>query len=61
MCFNAVDVNSCTKTSKHHVPDCMSVIDELGKSKFMSLIDLKGAFHHHMVDPESRKYLGFIT
>ncbi len=53
MCFNAVDVNSRTKVSKRYVPDCMSVIDELGDAELMSLIDLKGAFHNHKVDPGS--------
>ena len=61
MCYNAVDVNARTKLSKRHVPDCMQILDELGEAKFMSLIDLKGAFFNHIVDPGSYTYLGFIT
>jgi hypothetical protein len=61
MCFNAVDVNAVTKLSKHHVAETSQVIDELTFAKLMSLIDLKGAFFNHPVDPNSIKYLGFIT
>ncbi len=61
MCYNAVDVNARTVLSTRHIPDTMSVIDELGESEYMSLVDLKGAFHNHRVDPDSWKYLGFIT
>ncbi len=61
MCYNAVDVNARTKLSKGHVPDCMQILDELGEAKYMSLIDLKGAFFNHPVDPDSYQYLGFIT
>lgn len=61
MCFNAVALNAVTKISKHHVPDTMSIIDELFESSFMSLLDLKGAFFNHPVDPTCYTYLGFKT
>ena len=61
MCYNAVDVNARTKVSKRHIPDCMSVVDELSKANYMSLVDLKGAFFNHLVAKNARKYLGFIT
>jgi hypothetical protein len=61
MCFNAVDLNAITKVSKHHIPDTFSVLDELFEANFMSLIDLKGAFFNHPVDPGSYTYMGFKT
>lgn len=61
MCFNAVEMNAVTVPTKHHVPECMNVVDELWDANFMSLIDLKGAFHNHPIDQESLKYMGFIT
>ena len=53
MCFNAVAINAITEPSSFHVPDCMTVIDELGEAEFLSLIDLKGAFFNHVVEPDS--------
>lgn len=61
MCFNAVPINAVTTPSMHHIPECMSVIDELSEATYMSLLDLKGAFFNHVVDPDSFQYLGFVT
>ena len=43
------------------MPECMTVIDSLSGAKYMSLIDLKGAFFNFKIAEHCKKYFGFVT
>lgn len=59
MCLDARKLNERTRRDAYPLPHQDRILGRLGKSRFLSTIDLSKAFWQVPLDPESRKYTAF--
>lgn len=61
MCVDFRHLNSITERDNFPIPVIDDQIDKLRGKKYFTRIDLKDAFHHISLDPDSIKFTGFVT
>ena len=60
-CVDYCDLNSVTKSDTFPLPQVDDMLDELGKSKFFSTLDLAAGYWQVQVHPDSCEKIAFIT
>lgn len=54
-------LNKKILADKFPLPRINDILDQLGRAKYFSTLDLKSGFHQIPLDPEARKYTAFST
>ena len=60
-CVDYRELNSVTKPDKFPLPRIDDLLDELGKARFFSTLDLASGFWQVQVHPNSRAKTAFVT
>lgn len=60
LCVDYRSLNKITIKDNFPLPLIEDQLDQLRDKKFFSFIDLRNAFHHISVDPDSVKYTSFV-
>ena len=60
LCLDLKALNNDTKTFLYHIPNIMEELHKFKGKKSISKIDLRHAFHHIQIHPDSQKYCGFF-
>ena len=61
VCCDYRELNKHTVPDKHPLPRIDSTLENLGGSKWFTVLDLRRAYHQGFVDPESQAKTAFVT